>query len=468
MNLAKASFTGEASSDATGRNSFEAISSDIKSVFSADTCVEQPGYLNCSHPDGRSVSLVGAPDTDGVLEPTELRVYNKGMYVIHVDFNTSDCSVELVSGTCDCSYCANEEGKFGITSHCGESQTEYDLLKTGECVQISDISEGRVMGGDEEADKEMTKPPFYRLVTELEGAFSEQYCTKGSADESYKVQLPNGTYVFKTRIFLEMNCSLNGRTSYVNKTDDDGVEILGRLVITSESDPNAKVSLDFEANTCSAEVDGAPCSNCTACKYNDDKDYGISAYCPNAGADSLFSGGSGTCVPIVEAAGGDATTSSNGTSGNGTTPTDNDAADGDSTEGGEEDPNNPDSEGPTDADGTDSGESEGDGNSTTPTDNYAADGDSTEGGEEDPSNPDSEGPSDTDGTDNGESDGEGSGGGGADVDDEWTGDSSGSGSGSDGTPEETGGPATTSRTEFSRYSRFVLLLASLPVVVATL
>jgi hypothetical protein len=420
MDIAKASGTDEV----YNINSFEDISSDIKSVFSADTCVEKPGYLNCSHPDGRSAYLVGAPDANnnGTIEPTELQVYNTGMYLIHVNFTSSECTVELVNGICDCTYCAVEEGEFGIMSQCGESQTEYHRLKTGECVQISDISEGRVMEGDEEAIKTMSQPPFYRLVTELEDAFSEEHCTKGFDKESYKEQLPNGTFVYKTRRFLEMNCSLDGREAYVNKTDDAGVEILGRLVITSETDPNVKVSFDFEANTCSVEADGAPCSNCTTCKHNDDKDYGISASCPNAQDNSPFSGGGGTCLPVVELVGGALTHNFNGTTANSTTPTYNDTADGDSAD------------------------------------------ETNDVWEEDPNNPDNEGSTDADDTDKEESDGEGSGGEG-EVDTQEQGDSNGSDS--DGTPKEIEGTATTSSAGCIRVSWFVLLFASLPIAAAT-
>jgi hypothetical protein len=335
-------------------NTFEDISSDIQSVFSADTCAEQPGYLNCSHPDGRSAYLEGYPNPDasGSFVPSALHVYNTGMYVVHVDFNTSDCSVELVNGLCDCAYCADEEGELGIMSRCGESQTDYFRLKTGECVPISDICDGRVNEGDEMAEKTMPTPPFYLVVSDLEEAFPEESCVKTIDNDSYKVQLPNGTNVYKTRRYLQMNCSHDGRTAFVNKTDDAGVEIMGQLNIWSPEDPSATVSFDFEAETCYVTADGGACSNCTVCKYNDDKKYGVSAYCPDAMSSSPFSGDGTACVSIVELAGGElvSSPSSNGTStGNGTTPsngsnatdTDENDEEGEADDVWAEDPNNP-------------------------------------------------------------------------------------------------------------------------------
>lgn len=369
-----AQFAGDYVEDQS--NSFDDISADIKSVFSSDTCAEQPGYLNCSHPDGRSAYLEGYsdPDASGSYVPNALHVYNTGMYVVHVDFNTTDCSIELVNGLCECTYCAVQEGEFGIMSQCGESQTDYFRLKTGECVPISDICDGRVNEGDEAAEMTMPTPPFYLVVSDLEEAFPGDSCVKTIDKDSYKVQLPNGTNVFKTRRYLQMNCSHDGRTAFVNKTDDAGVEIMGHIDISSPEDPRAVVSFDFESEKCSVTADGSTCSNCTICKYNDDKKYGVSAYCPDATSSSPFAGDGTACVSFVELAGGelDFSSPSNGTSaGNETTPASGSNAtnvDDDSEEADDvwaEDPNNPGPGGPMDDDsgGADNGgEGEGEGN----------------------------------------------------------------------------------------------------------
>jgi len=283
------------------RNTFDDVSKDVQSVFSADTCSLQETQLNCSSVDGRTVTVSGTKVGNSTVELEELHIYIVGVYVIHLEVgNKTQCSVELVNGVCDCTYCGADDGEFGIMSLCSEGTTEYTRLTTGECVAVSDLSEGMKSDNGDDEEDEINAPPFFRLVGYLADAFPEDACLKNTSKDAYRETLKNGTDVYKSRNFFRMNCTYEDRMAFVNMTDDNGVEQMGKLEV--QVDPTVRVSFDFEAGSCLIQTDGTDCLNCTTCKYSDDHEYGILGYCPGASATSVFKDYS--CVSVTDIAGG--------------------------------------------------------------------------------------------------------------------------------------------------------------------